>query len=665
MAPMVASTVRSVLAAGVIWGTASITGVAVAQVAENAADPTGNSIPYPVVHLVHSTDPAQRGATADLRAHDPFLLYRTGRDLVNRQFELKYGAYGRAATLDVPLYVEPAQSLVHGASPRFARGHAASCGMCHSSVYGEPSSGQTIASTGGMGRNTTHFYGAGVVEMLGEQVRRMIFNTYDANHNGVLDRAEVEGGAKPVRIRPAPDAPAIDYGDLSPGPDGVPRLNTVFRLWYLDKDGKLIKDATSLSDPRVAAFDLAMQPFGWGRGVRRVGDSVVSQGGEAATLREFYTVAADVHLGLQAHDPTQQLAGGPSGFGGRAQVSLNGAQQFDFGGSVDLGVKKTASGISLDDPDGDGVVSELTEGDIDAIEFYLLHIPLPAVLPTAHGEEGRAVLREIGCTRCHVESWQIAARDEQLGFSGDRRFFHLETGSRTGPDGTPELVGTLKRLYREGHEGREGTGGDLTPAGGSFTVARIYTDFKHWDIGAAFYERRFDGTLQREHRTAPLWGVGSTAPYGHAGTFMSLDEAIAAHGGNAEAEAAAYRALPEERRELLLGYLRSLVLYPTEEIPADIDGDGKLANDFKVGGQRVGYERFDPRFLFKRPPIYQYLNEVTAANGRTKLLQLISNVPEAYGLDLPYRVDRDHDGFPDVLGPLPPKAGAKNGPPPP
>jgi hypothetical protein len=658
MAPKVARVIRSVLPVALVLSFA--VGV-MAQVAENPADPSGNAIPYPFVHLIHSTDPSQRGTTADLRAHDPFLLYRTGRDLVNRQFELKHGAYGRTGALDVSLYVEPAKSLVHGVSPRFARGHAASCGMCHSSVYGEPSSGQTIASTGGMGRNTTHFYGAGIVEMLGNQVRRMIFNAFDTNHNGVIDRAEVAGGPKPVRIQPAPDAPAIDYGDLSPGPDGVPRLNPVFRLWYLDEDGKLVKDATSLSDPRVAAFDFAMQPFGWGRGMRQVGASRISQGGEATTVREFYTIAADQHLGMQAHDPTQQAGGGSGGFGGKAKVSLNGAQQYDFGGSIDPGAKLTPSGVSLDDPDGDGVISELTEGDVDAAEFYLLHIPLPAVLPHPHGAEGRALLQQLGCTRCHVENWRIEGRNPQLGFTGDRRFFHLEVGSRPGADGATDLVGSLKRLYKEG------PAGELAPAAGPFPVAGIYTDFKHWDIGPAFFERRFDGTLQREHRTAPLWGVGSTAPYGHAGTFLSLDDVIVAHGGNAGAESAAYQALPEEQKELLLGYLRSLVLYPTEEIPADIDGDGKIAEDFKVGGQAVGYERFDPRFLFKRPPTYQYLNEVTAANGRIKLLQLISNAKQAFGLDLPYRVDLDHDGFPDILG-LPPKPqqlGAKNGPTPP
>src|SRR6185436_2674065 len=112
-----------------------------------------------------------------------------------------------------------------------------------------------------------------------------------------------------------------------------------------------------------------------------------------------------------------------------------------------------------------------------------------------------------------------------------------------------------------------------TPLGGAFTVERLYSDFKHWDLGPQLWERRYDGTLQKEHRTAPLWGAGSTAPYGHDGRFGTLDEVIRAHGGAAVAEGDAYAALPEARRRLLLRYLGSLVLYFTSEIPADVDGD--------------------------------------------------------------------------------------------
>jgi hypothetical protein len=624
-----------------------------AQVWENARDPTGILIPYRLVHLVHSSDLALKGTTADLRSRDPFLFYQLGRDLVNRQFDLKHGIYGQTGSLNVPLYARSSRTtLVHGMPARFARDHSSSCGMCHSSLFREPSAGQTIGSTGGMGRNTPHFFGAGIVEMLGEQIRAQILERYDLDHDGMISRAEVAAPC-PVEIRSTPEAAAIDYGDLQPGPDGVPRLNSLFRVWYVDASGRILKDAVSFKDPRVAAFGFAAQPFGWGRGYQEIDGTRVSEGGESSTLRQFYTVAADFHMGLQAYDPTQQGRDPEaSGAGGLARVSLNGAQQFDFGGSVDPGQKLTPKGLSLDDPDHDGHFNELTEGDVDAVEFFLLHTPQPAVRATESSEEGRAVLLQTGCTRCHVENWRLEAKDDRRGLRGDLRLFRLETRSRLLPTGVSEIVGKLVRTSRV-LPSRE-----RVPRGEATTIERLYSDFKHWDIGPQYSERRFDGTLQKEHRTAPLWGVGSTAPYGHDGRFMRLDDAIRAHGGAAERESAAYGALSAEKREQLIEYLKSLVLYPTDEIPVDVNGDGKIDAEHVVNGRKVGYERFDARLLFARPQRFKNVGSYTRYDGRQMPLLLIENIAEAYGLTLPARVDSHGSGFPDILDP-PPGTGRK------
>src|SRR5207244_4055952 len=101
-------------------------------------------------------------------------------------------------------------------------------------------------------------------------------------------------------------SPALDYGDLSPDPHGVPQLNPLFRVWYLDASGKVVPDALSLKDPRVVAFNFAAQPFGWGRGLRNQSTGeMTSEGAEASTLRAIFTLAADLHMGLQADDPSQ------------------------------------------------------------------------------------------------------------------------------------------------------------------------------------------------------------------------------------------------------------------------------------------------------------------------------------------------------------------------
>lgn len=627
-----------------------------AQLPESDQDPSGIAIPYPFVHLIHSDSQELVGTSAYLRAYDPFLFYQLGKDLVQRQFTSSQGIRGNTGSLNVSLYLgKPVQVSKHGLDARFAREHTNSCGACHSIPFREPGGGQTIASTSSNGRNTPHFFGAGLVEMIGEQIRAKIFNQYDTNRNGQIDLEEISPGAE-VQIIPSPGAEAIDFGTLSPDKYGIPQLNPAFRLWYLNQNAQIIPNATSLRDTGVVAFDFAFQPFGWGRGWQLLEDGRrVAQGGDASTIREFFTTAADLHMGLQAHDPTQL----PTEFnahlsnehGGVLGTSLNGALQYAFGGSIDRGDLLSSTGISLDDPDGDRCLSELTEGDIDAVEYYLLHTFPPAYLSGESSQKGRFLFNQIGCNNCHVENWKIEAKDTALGYSGDRRFFHQTTETFMNEQGVYQLQGRLVSSYRKDQSGA------LVPVFDSCLVQKIYSDFKHWDIGPGFYERRYDGSLQREHRTAPLWGVGSTAPYGHAGNYLSLDEVIRAHGGAASKEQEAYSALTNKDRKLILDFLNALVLYQTEDIPCDINADGFIDSNFMVHQQNVGYERFDSRFLFASKPKIKMLLEATDHKGRNKPLYLINNLKEIYGLELYYRRDSDEDSFPDVIDPFPRQKG--------
>ena len=50
------------------------------------------------------------------------------------------------------------------------------------------------------------------------------------------------------------------------------------------------------------------------------------------------------------------------------------------------------------------------------------------------------------------------------------------------------------------------------PLRGRFVVQDIFTDFKRHDLGPAFHEREYDGTVRTEFLTPALWGVGTTAP---------------------------------------------------------------------------------------------------------------------------------------------------------
>jgi CxxC motif-containing protein (DUF1111 family) len=61
-----------------------------------------------------------------------------------------------------------------------------------------------------------------------------------------------------------------------------------------------------------------------------------------------------------------------------------------------------------------------------------------------------------------------------------------------------------------------------------------------------------------EFRTAPLWGVGQSAPYLHDGRAATLDAAIAAHDGEARNARDRFLQLGPAGRAALIEYLRSL-----------------------------------------------------------------------------------------------------------
>ena len=54
------------------------------------------------------------------------------------------------------------------------------------------------------------------------------------------------------------------------------------------------------------------------------------------------------------------------------------------------------------------------------------------------------------------------------------------------------------------------------------------------------------------HVTEPLWGVGTTAPYGHDGRSITLDAVIRRHGGEAAGATRAYVGLAADAQESIV-----------------------------------------------------------------------------------------------------------------
>jgi hypothetical protein len=123
-----------------------------------------------------------------------------------------------------------------------------------------------------------------------------------------------------------------------------------------------------------------------------------------------------------------------------------------------------------------------------------------------------------------------------------------------------------------------------TPAYQPFLVKNIFTDFKRHDLGANFYERNYDGSLRTQFMTLPLWGVGSTAPYGHDGRSINLMEVILRHGGEAREARDEFARLSPIGQTALIAFLNSLVIYPPEDTASNLDPGNPGAANFPQYG---------------------------------------------------------------------------------
>ncbi len=252
-------------------------------------------------------------------------------------------------------------------------------------------------------------------------------------------------------------------------------------------------------------------------------------------------------------------------------------------------------------------------------------------------------MARFGCIDCHVAEWHIRPADEARGFPGDRRFFDLEVRWN-------ELHGRLEgRLHPLVETRPAGRMTELVPAHRGTVVRDVFTDLLHHDLGARFYEHSFEqGNLQvtKRFRTPALWGVGSTAPYGHDGRSMTLDEVIRRHGGEADDAAFAYIEASDRERRDLIAFLSTLVLYPPDTLPTDLDGDGMIAERFLRQGRELGTERFWPELLFTDLPRYRGWTE--ASDGSHYFSFALLNADELYIRNAIALTDRDKNGVPDM-----------------
>lgn len=274
--------------------------------------------------------------------------------------------------------------------------------------------------------------------------------------------------------------------------------------------------------------DLVIRPFGWK--------------GNHATIRAFTRGAAHNELGLQA-------------------VELVGDKDGDY----------------------DGVINELSVGDLTALTTYMAALERPvtrieladlglddlSILEHADIQTGETLFASAGCVVCHTPSMKL---DEPIFHEPSRvaGFFDMKF-----PDGSdPETHGLSYEKSVSFDLSKDQPNNRITLASGQEhhlgaletiegdVVARWYTDFKRHDMGAELSDPNDPlGLGASKFLTRSLAGVGVTGPWLHDGRATTLDDAIRMHGGAASNSAKRYAGLSEDERAQVVAFLENQVMY--------------------------------------------------------------------------------------------------------
>ncbi len=209
------------------------------------------------------------------------------------------------------------------------------------------------------------------------------------------------------------------------------------------------------------------------------------------------------------------------------------------------------------DHDGDGHEDEIREGDISAMVAWQATLPPPGRMSPESGEwraaarKGEMIFGPIGCDGCHKPSLPLRS----LAFADPGPFDMA--GTLRAADVQDPAVYDLALLDWAKTLPRNGNGEVLVPLFGDLkrhAIADLYVA----TLGNELLAQRF--VERNVFMTAELWGVGSSDPYGHRNDIASLDAVIRAHGGAARDTRDRYIALPDEDRDAIIAFLKTLVI---------------------------------------------------------------------------------------------------------
>src|SRR5688572_21947585 len=396
-----------------------------------------------------------------------------------------------------------------------------SCAGCHGRPRGSAGFGGDVV-TRPDSRDAPHLFGLGLQEMLGDEITADLRSM----RAQAIDQARRERRTITRNLF----SKGINYGTIR-----------AFANGSVDTSGVDGVDA-----------DLRVRPF-------------FAQGG-TISIREFLVGAFNAEMGVEAVDPLLSAA-----VGGARVVTPSGMV---LDGRLDKIEAPPTTGPN-DDPDRDGRFNELPTALVDHMEFYLLNYFKPGVYrQTTLTQQGLATFNQIGCNRCHIQNLTI---------NRDRRVADVETLYDPQRGNFNQLFATASTRFNERDDG-SGHPTLKQAARQSFVVRNFFADMKRHDLGPGFHERNYDGTMQTEFMTEPLWGVGSSAPYGHDGRSVNLREVILRHGGEAQQSRDAFRNLSSTSQNAIFEFLSSLILFPPDDTASNLDPGDRNAVGFPQRG---------------------------------------------------------------------------------
>lgn len=269
-------------------------------------------------------------------------------------------------------------------------------------------------------------------------------------------------------------------------------------------DGTIDFSALEGVDP-----DLVVRPF--------------SQKGVMTSLRQFTINALNLHLGMEA--------------GERFGTRWTGEHDFD----------------------GDGKPDEISAGDVSALVAFQATLPPPTIMKPesaawqAAAARGDRLFDTLQCSGCHMRALPL----NSLKFSDPGP--EDAAGTLRVSDVREPAVYDLGELAWAKTLKRNDKGQVMVPLFGDLKRHKI-ADQQVAALGNELLAQRF---VERDvFMTAELWGVGSTAPYGHRNDITTLDGIIRDHGGEARSSRDAYVKLSQDDRDSIIAFLKTLEIVP-------------------------------------------------------------------------------------------------------